>query len=36
MLTREAPDAVNNAIARWLQMPATDSTPANLQGEATS
>jgi pimeloyl-ACP methyl ester carboxylesterase len=36
MLTREAPDAVNAAIARWLQMPATDSTPANLQGEATS
>ena len=36
MLTREAPEAVNNAIARWLEMPATDSTPANLQGEATS
>jgi pimeloyl-ACP methyl ester carboxylesterase len=36
MLTREAPGAVNDAIARWLQMPATDSTPANLQGEATS
>jgi pimeloyl-ACP methyl ester carboxylesterase len=36
MLTREAPDAVNDAIARWLDTPATDSTPANLQGEATS
>lgn len=36
MLTREAPGPVNDAIARWLATPATDSTPANLQGEATS
>ena len=36
MLTREAPDPVNDAIARWLDTPATDLTPANLQGEATS
>ena len=35
MVTREAPEPVNQAIARWLDMPATDSTPADLQGEET-
>lgn len=35
MVLREAPAEVNQAIARWLQMPARDPNPPNPLGEAT-